>query len=280
MLRFENVSFSYAANGAGDLGAINGISFEIREGEFAALIGENGAGKSTLCRLCNGLLKPASGRVTAAGMDTGTTKSSVLARRVGYLFQNPDRQICQNTVREEIRFGLEYVLAGELSPGEIEAEKNRRCDEMLSLFGLDGSRDPFGLSRGERQQCALASVLARKPALLLLDEPTTGLDYRECMTIMDIISNLNDRGTTIVMISHDMEVVADFAKRCLVLSRGRLIGDGPVRQVMKDQALLERASLLPVQISALAQKLGPGFEDVFSVREMVLAAEQFLGGNA
>jgi energy-coupling factor transport system ATP-binding protein len=280
MLRFENVSFSYAANGAGDLGAVNGVSFEIKAGEFAALAGENGAGKSTLCRLCNGLLKPASGRVAAAGMDTRTTKSSVLARRVGYLFQNPDRQICQNTVRDEIRFGLEYVLAGELSPGEIEAEKNRRCDEMLSLFGLDGNRDPFGLSRGERQQCALASVLARKPALLLLDEPTTGLDYRECMTIMEIISNLNAGGTTIVMVSHDMEVVADFAKRCLVLSRGRLIGDGPVRQVMKDRDLLERASLLPVQISALAQKLGKGFEDVFSVGEMVLAAENFLGGKA
>jgi energy-coupling factor transport system ATP-binding protein len=212
-------------------------------------------------------------------MDTRTTKSSVLARKVGYLFQNPDRQICQNTVRDEIRFGLEYVLAG-ASPAEIEAEKNRRCDEMLSLFGLDGNRDPFGLSRGERQQCALASVLAREPALLLLDEPTTGLDYRECMTIMDIISNLNARGTTIVMVSHDMEVVADFAARCLVLSRGRLIGGGPVKQVMKDRELLEKASLLPVQISALAQKLERGFEDVFSVNDMVSAAEQFLGGNA
>jgi energy-coupling factor transport system ATP-binding protein len=197
---------------------------------------------------------------------------------VGYLFQNPDRQICQNTVREEIRFGLEFVLTG-ASPGEIEAEKDRRCDEMLSLFGLSGSRDPFGLSRGERQQCALASVLARKPALLLLDEPTTGLDYQECMTIMDIISGLNAQGTTIVMISHDMEVVADFAKRCLVLSRGRLIGGGPVREVMRDKDLLEKASLLPVQISALAQKLGPGFEEVFSVGDMTQAAEKFLGGN-
>jgi energy-coupling factor transport system ATP-binding protein len=183
-------------------------------------------------------------------MDTRTTKSSVLARKVGYLFQNPDRQICQNTVREEIS------------------------------FGLDGNRDPFGLSRGERQQCALASVLARKPALLLLDEPTTGLDYRECMTIMDIISGLNARGTTIVMISHDMEVVADFAARCLVLSRGRLIGDGPVKQVMKDQDLLEKASLLPVQISALAQKLKGGFEEVFSVEDMVRRTEKFLGAKA
>jgi energy-coupling factor transport system ATP-binding protein len=284
MLRFEHVGFDYSLSGGSagaDAGAVRDVSFEIGAGEFVALIGENGAGKSTLCRLCNGLLKPAAGKVTAAGMDTRTTKPSVLARRVGYLFQNPDRQICQNTVRDEIRFGLEYVLAGaSLSPQEIEAEKNRRCEEMLSLFGLDGDRDPFGLSRGERQQCALASVLARKPDLLLLDEPTTGLDYRECMTIMDIISNLNTLGATIVMISHDMEVVADFAKRCLVLSRGRLIGDGPVRQVMKDKNLLEEASLLPAQISSLAQKLGAGFEEVFSVDDMVLAAEKFLGGKA
>jgi energy-coupling factor transport system ATP-binding protein len=195
---------------------------------------------------------------------------------VGFLFQNPDRQLCQYTVREEILFGLEYVLAGS-SPAEIEAEKNRRCEEMLSLFNLEGSRDPFGLSRGERQQCALASVLARKPALLILDEPTTGLDYRECITIMGIISGLNAEGTTIVMISHDMEIVADFAKRCLVLSRGRLIGDGPVKQVMKDKELLEKASLLPAQISSLALQLGTGFETVFSVEDMVSAAEKLRG---
>jgi energy-coupling factor transport system ATP-binding protein len=252
------------------MGAINDVSFEVASGEFTALIGENGAGKSTLCRLCNGLLKPGAGKVMAAGLNTKTTKPSALARKVGFLFQNPDRQLCQNTVRDEILFGLEYVLAS-LSPPDLEAEKKRRLDEMLSLFGLDGSRDPFGLSRGERQQCALASVLARRPDLLILDEPNTGLDYRECMTIMDIISKLNADGTTIVMISHDMEVVADFARRCLVLNRGRLIGDGPVKQVMKDRLLLEKASLLPSQISSLALRLGPGFENVFSVDDMVLA---------
>jgi energy-coupling factor transport system ATP-binding protein len=279
MLCFEKVSFSYSLKGGPeDSGAINDVSFEIAAGEFTALIGENGAGKSTLCRLCNGLLKPGAGKVRAAGMNTRTTKPSALARRVGFLFQNPDRQLCQNTVRDEILIGLEYVLEGaSLSPPELEAEKKRRCDEMLSLFGLDGSRDPFGLSRGERQQCALASVLARQPDLLILDEPTTGLDYRECMTMMDIISNLNARGTTIVMISHDMEVVADFARRCLVLNRGRLIGDGPVKQVMKNKSLLEKASLLPSQISSLALRLGSGFEHVFSVDDMVGVAEKFSG---
>lgn len=272
-MRFEHTGFGYPAGGQQAI--INNVSFTIKPGEFAALLGENGAGKSTLCRLGNGLLKPTAGKVFLAGLDTRKVKTSVLARRAGYLFQNPDRQLCQTSVREEILFGLEFALFGAgLSAADLGTEKQRRCEEMLALFGLDGSRDPFGLSRGERQQCALASVLARRPELLILDEPTTGLDYRECMTIMEIISDLHARGTTILMISHDMEVVADFARRALVLSKGRLIGDGPVKQIMKDQALLEQASLLPAQIPALALSLGQGFEEVYTVDEMVTAAAQ------
>jgi energy-coupling factor transport system ATP-binding protein len=280
VLRFEGVGFGYAVNTSGVASAdqqtiISDVSFTIKPGEFVALLGENGAGKSTLCRLANGLLKPTAGTVFLADTDTLKVKTSVLARRAGYLFQNPDRQLCQTSVREEILFGLEYAFADgarRLSAAELEAEKQRRCDEMLALFGLDGNRDPFGLSRGERQQTALASVLARRPELLILDEPTTGLDYRECMTIMKIISDLHARGTTILMISHDMEVVSDFARRALVLSKGRLIGDGPVKQIMKNQALLEQASLLPAQIPALALSLGRGFEEVYTIDEMVQVA--------
>jgi energy-coupling factor transport system ATP-binding protein len=283
LLSFEHVGFSYPAYIAGTVppSTITDVSFEIKRGDFAALIGENGAGKSTLCRLCNGLLKPVTGKVTVGGKDTRTVKTSVIARKVGYLFQNPDRQLCQNTVREEILFGLEYAFAGEkLSPSELEAQKKNRCEEMLALFGLDGKRDPFGLSRGERQQCALASVLARKPELLVLDEPTTGLDYRECMTIMDIISRLHAGGTTILMISHDMEIVADFARRCLVLSRGRLIGDGPVREIMRNKSLLDEASLLPPQIVSLAMMLGADFDEVFSIEDMAAAVEHTAGGKS
>jgi energy-coupling factor transport system ATP-binding protein len=257
MLSFEGVSFGY-----GDETVISGVSFRIGRGEFVALLGENGAGKSTLARLGNGLLKPSAGVVKVGGRDTGTVKVSLLARGVGYLFQNPDRQLCQNTVREEILFGLEYVIPGG------EEERQRRVGEMLDLFSLDGDRAPFDLSRGERQQVALASVLARNPPLLILDEPTTGLDYRECMTIMGIISRLHREGTTVLMISHDMEVVADFAERALVLSRGRLTGDGPVREIMKNRALLGEASLLPAQIPALALALGPAFEGVFTLEDM------------
>ncbi|MDR0628392.1 MAG: energy-coupling factor ABC transporter ATP-binding protein [Treponema sp.] len=271
MLRFEQVSFRYETTRT-----IQDVSFEIRPGEFAVLLGENGAGKSTLCRLGNGLLKPSSGRVYLQGRDTKTIKTSIAARSVGYLFQNPDRQLCQNTVREEILFGLEYALG---DTEDLAAEKERRCKEMLDLFALDGSRAPFGMSRGERQQVALASVLARRPPLLILDEPTTGLDYRECMTIMGIIAQLHAEGTAILMISHDMEVAADFAERGLVLSQGRLIGDGPIKDIMKTPALLNEASLLPPQIPALALALGSGFEAVYTVDEMYALVEHLKGGG-
>ncbi|MDR2103289.1 MAG: ATP-binding cassette domain-containing protein [Treponema sp.] len=266
MLSFQGVSFGY---GAGTV--LSDLSFQIGRGEFVALLGENGAGKSTLARLSNGLLKPSSGVVRAGGRDTRTCKVSLLARGVGYLFQNPDRQLCQNTAREEILFGLEYVIPGD------EEERRRRTGEMLDLFSLDGDRAPFDLSRGERQQLALASVLARRPPLLILDEPTTGLDYRECMTIMGIISRLHREGTTILMISHDMEVAADFAGRALVLSRGRLIGDGPVRDILKNPDLLSEASLLPPQIPALALALGPPFGEVFTLDDMTALTGRLRG---
>ncbi|MDR3355227.1 MAG: energy-coupling factor ABC transporter ATP-binding protein [Synergistaceae bacterium] len=262
MLRFENVFFyRESAN------TISEVSFDLREGEFAALIGENGAGKSTLCRLCNGLLKPASGRVTVCGHDTATVSTSRIARDTGFLFQNPDMQLCQNTVYGEIMFGLEYALSDP-------EERKRRTGEILELFSLDGGRDPFSMSRGERQHVALASILACKPRLLILDEPTTGLDYRECVTIMGIISRLHSDGTTILMVSHDMEVVADFAVRALVLSKGRLIADGPVRQIMKDKKVLDEASLLPPQIPALAMLIGGDFSDVLTADEMAETAER------
>jgi len=278
MLKFENVGFRYSQ---GKSTAIKDVSFEITKGEFVVLLGENGAGKSTICRLANGLLKPVSGKVFVSGDDTGAVKISKIARKVGFLFQNPDRQLCSNTVRDEIRFGLEAALDDNLTAAEIESEKNRRCDEMLELFGLNGKRDPYGLSRGERQQCALATVLARRPQLLILDEPTTGLDYRECVTIMDVIIKLNEPsgglscGTTVFMITHDMEVAADFSRRALVLSDGMIIGDGPAREILKNKTLLDRASLLPPQIVSLAMRCAPFAEeklsDVFSLDEMIKA---------
>ena len=258
MLKFDKVSFSYGKGEA----SLTEISFQLHKGDFAAVIGSNGAGKSTLSKLCNGLIKPASGTVTVDGMTTASTKSSQLARTIGYLFQNPDQQICQNTVREEILFTLSFM------PGTKE-EKEMRCQEVLDDFSLDGEKDPFHMSRGERQIVALASILAGRPKLLILDEPTTGLDYRECMLIMEYVKKLNEAGTTVLMITHDMEIVQDFAKRVLVLSDGKLLGDDACQNIMVQKELLQRANVMPAQIPALALQLGEDFEGVYTVQEMV-----------
>lgn len=257
MIRFENVSYSI-----NETKIINDVSFEIKKGDFTALIGANGAGKSTLARLSNGLLKPTRGVVKVGGFDTALVRTSQIAKFTGFLFQDPDRQICKNRVRDEIRFSLECVM-------KDRAEIEMRCERTLKAFSLNGDRDPFSMSRGERQRLVLASILATEPELLLLDEPTTGLDYRECMHIMDCISEINRKGATVLMVSHDMEVVQDFAREIMVLNEGSLLAHGKTSEIIRDEPLLERASLLPPQITELALRLGAGYENVVTVDDMV-----------
>jgi ABC-type cobalt transport system, ATPase component len=256
MIRFDNVCFAYDKKNI-----LTNISFSASKGEFIAIVGKNGAGKTTLMKLLNGLLKPTSGSVTISNLNTSVTKTSVLARHVGFLFQNPDRQICQNTVKAEIEFGLNCVMTD-----IVEIEK--RCRNTIERFGLAAEKDPFSLSRGERQKVALASILALSPEILVLDEPTTGLDYKECMQIMEIINELNSNGTTVVMVCHDMELVADFSKRVIVVSEGRILADDTCRKVMSQEHILKAASLAPPQIAELAIRLGEGFEGIFTLDEM------------
>ena len=261
MIRFEHVDFGYA----GGKQTIFDLSFHIPKGDFIALIGANGAGKSTISRLCNGLLRPTAGRILLDGSDTTETPTSQLAQKVGFLFQNPDRQICENTVKDEIAFSMK-------AQGWPADRIEERVSEAIRTFDLQGDWFPFNRSRGERQRIALAGVLACEPRLLILDEPTTGLDYLECIRIMDHVTMLNrEKGVTVLMVSHDMELVQDYAKRVLVLSGGRLLGDGPVNEIMKDEPLLRSARVLPAQIPALALRFGDRFRDVYSIDEMFAA---------
>ena len=263
MILLENVSFGYGE----DASTVRDISFHIEKGEFAAILGANGAGKTTTAKLIDGLLKPTAGRVVINGLDTAKTRVSERARHVGYLFQNPDRQICKNTVREEIAFGLETVWEN-----ASKEDMDQRVNEVLESFGFSGEEEPFSLSRGERQRVALASVIAIRPEIMILDEPTTGLDYRECTHIMDTIKKMSqEQGTTVVMVCHDMEVVESYAERALVMAHGRLLDDGPVKKIFRDQELLKRASLLPPQIIELSLRLGAGFEEADTVEQMTEA---------
>lgn len=274
MILLEHVSFSYAAQGP----TVKDLSFHIGKGEFAAILGANGAGKTTTVKLIDGLIRPTSGQVLIGGEDTRFSRVSRRARQVGFLFQNPDRQICQNTVRAEIAFGLSAVR-----PELGEAWIREKTDETLADFGFTGEEEPFSLSRGQRQRVALASILAVEPEVLILDEPTTGLDYRECCHIMDRIARMNEeKQVTVVMVCHDMEVVADYARRALVMAGGELLSDGPVKEIFRDTALMARASILPPQITGLALRLGAGFEEADTLNQMTAAvlARRGKGGRA
>ena len=252
MIEFKNVSASYD----GELAVLNDVSFRIGRGEFVAFVGTNGAGKSTTMRLVNGLLKPTQGEVLVDSVPTTQLKTSELAARVGFLFQNPDRQICCNTVYEELMFGFTAL-------GVVRDEAESRVNAMIERFGFDPQAEPYLLNRGTRQLLALASVIVMEPDVVVLDEPTTGLDYRECSEVMRIVRELNERGTTVVMVCHDMEVVGDFAHRVIAMTQGRVVADGPTFEVLRNPETLACAHLLPPQITEISMRLAeenPGLQ--------------------
>lgn len=244
MIEFENVSASYD----GELPILRDVGFRIPDGDFVAFVGTNGAGKSTTMRLVNGLLKLSSGQVLIDGVPTTQLRTSQLAAKVGFLFQNPDRQICCSTVREELLLGFR-------AQGRADAEAQAKVDAMIERFGFDGDAEPFLLNRGTRQLLALASIIVMEPPVVVLDEPTTGLDFRECAKVMDVIAELNARGTTVIMVCHDMEVVADYAKRVIAMTAGQVVADGETFAVLRDRDVLARTHLLPPQMVDVSLRL-------------------------
>lgn len=244
MIEFENVSASYD----GELPILRDVGFRIPDGDFVAFVGTNGAGKSTTMRLVNGLLKPSSGQVLIDGVPTTQLRTSQLAAKVGFLFQNPDRQICCSTVREELLFGFR-------AQGRADAEAQAKVDAMIERFGFDGDAEPFLLNRGTRQLLALASIIVMEPPVVVLDEPTTGLDFRECAKVMDVIAELNAHGTTVIMVCHDMEVVADYARRVIAMTAGQVVADGETFAVLRNRDVLARTHLLPPQVVDVALRL-------------------------
>ena len=269
MIEFKNVSASYD----GELAVLNDVSFTVNNGDFVAFVGTNGAGKSTTMRLVNGLLKPTSGEVLIDGVPTTSLKTSELARRIGFLFQNPDRQICCNTVREELMFGFKAL-------GEEGSEAEARVDAMIERFGFDADAEPYLLNRGTRQLLALASIIVLAPPTIILDEPTTGLDFREYVKVMDVVRELNENGTTVIMVCHDMEVVGDFARRVIAMTAGRVVADGPTFEVLRDGRVLKEAHILPPQVTEVSLILGreaacpAAVAEANTVAQMVTAVAQ------
>ncbi len=235
----------------GTVRALDGVDLTINAGEFVAIIGQNGSGKTTLAKHIVGLLKPDRGRVMLAGRERSSVGAAEAAAMVGYVFQNPDHQIFAGTVEDEVAFGPRNF-------GLPAAEVERRSARVLNAVGLEALRgeDPFLLGRGERQRLAVASVLALEPRLLILDEPTTGLDYPQQRRMMDLIAELNRAGTAIVIITHTPWLVAEYARRAVLMRKGRKLFDGPVRELFAQEELLKSARFRVPEVTGLALRFG------------------------
>jgi energy-coupling factor transport system ATP-binding protein len=196
-------------------------------------------------------LSPSQGRILLDGRDRTTLRPAETAHLAGYVFQNPDHQIFASTVEAEVAFGPGNFGLG---PDEVE----QRVAEVLRAVNLENARerDPFLLSKGERQRLAVASVLALRPRLLILDEPTTGLDYREQRRMMGLVSDLNRAGIAIIIITHAPWLVAEYARRVILMRRGRILFDGPVRDFFQQDELLRQSSFRQPEVMLLARRFG------------------------
>ncbi len=233
--------------------ALEDVNLSIQGGEFLAIIGQNGSGKTTLIKHFNSLLKPSQGRVIVEGRDTASLPTSELARSVGYVFQNPDHQIFAETVRDEITFGPRNLGH---SPERIQNSLQLVLDEM-DLSGMEDDM-PFQLSRGQRQRLAVASVLAMEPAILIIDEPTTGQDWKESTRLMELVRRLNEKGHTCIITTHNMNLVSLFARRVIVMRAGKLFLDGPTQDVFSQVDALLTAWIRPPEVYSMARRLFPG----------------------
>jgi len=231
--------------------ALVGVSLAIGAGELVALVGRNGSGKTTLAKHLNGLLAPTAGRVRVDGRDVAGVPLERLAERVGYVFQDPDHQLFAETVAEEVAFGPRNLG---LAPDAVAT----RVAEALTAVGLTAERDadPFLLDKGARQRLAVAAVLALRPDVLVLDEPTTGLDVGEQERMMALLRRLHAEGRTIVIVTHAPWVIAEHAERVVLLDAGRVRYDGPVRAFFADDALVAAAAFRAPDVTRLGRALG------------------------
>lgn len=246
--------------------ALRGVNLEIRRGEVVAIVGQNGSGKTTLVKHFNGLLMPTGGEIEVEGQPTAQAGVYELGKHVGYVFQNPDHQIFSDTVFDELAFTLRLRKAPE-------AEIKLRVAEALDAVGLTGyeQEDPFSLTKSGRQRVAVASVLAAKPEILILDEPTTGLDYSEQRSMMELVRKLNEAGSTIIFVTHHMWVVAEYAHQVYVCKDGQIMLQGTPREVFAHEQELREAYLRPPHLVSFSNLLG---KTMLTVDEMTACTEK------
>lgn len=246
-IEIRELFFSYP-NGVPALG---GVSLDIPSGSMVAIVGQNGAGKTTLVKHLNGLLLPTSGMVQIGDWDTRQYPIAELAKRIGFVFQNPDDQLFCRTVREEIQFGPKSL--------KFETEKTEdlvaSALELTELHGKD-AQNPYDLSPAWRKMVALASILAMDTPIVVLDEPTTGQDSVSMERISRIIRALHSAGKTIIAITHDIDFCVENFERMIVMRNGKVILDGPIHEVIAQGDILASTYVEQPQLTRLAQKLG------------------------
>lgn len=243
----RDVSFQYSGS---DQKALDGISIHVGKGEFVGIIGQNGAGKTTLVKNVIGLLKPTAGQVIVGGKDIAEESVEDMARTVGLALQNPDAQLFAMTVAEEVAFGSTNLG---LSPEQV-AE---RVDRALAATGLEAFREvyPFNLSFGDRRKLSVAAVVSMEPEVLIFDEPTTGQDFKGRRELADIAKRLNEMGCTVLMVTHDMDLIAEYTHRLIVMGGGKVLLDGPTAEVFQQVDTLAETFIAPPQVTQLAQGL-------------------------
>jgi energy-coupling factor transporter ATP-binding protein EcfA2 len=240
ILALRQVTFAYP----GGPPVLRDFSLSFREGELTAILGPNGSGKTTVLKLLRGLLRPQTGELWLM-----TSRAKPL--RVGFVFQNPDYQLFAEQVWEEVAFGPRQLG---LSSQEVE-ERVRTALSRVHLLD-QSAEDPFSLTKGQRQRLAVAGVLALAPQVIILDEPTTGLDHREQQDLLDLVQELHGQGHTIILVTHSMWAAATYARRLVVLEEGRVVLDGPTREVLAQEETLARANLVPPAVVRLSRRLG------------------------
>jgi len=268
MLTVEDVYFSYASG----VEALKGVSLTVRDGEFVAIMGQNGAGKTTLIKQFNGLLKPTKGNVLVDGVETTKTSVATLARKVGFVFQNPDHQLFSESVEEEISFALKNF-------GYNKDVIEDRVVWAVNLLGLTQYRktSPFMLSGGERKRVALASVLAWDPQVLVLDEPTIGQDHQQKENLRQFILQMQTQGKTVIIVTHDVEFVAECNPRVVLMREGKIVADGEGKDILTDVKVIEQSSIVLPQIAQVFMLLGvaglpKNVIDIYEAKTLLLKA--------
>ena len=243
----EDLTYVYQPQG---VRALTDVDLTIRAGEFVGIVGQNGAGKTTLLKSLVGLLTPTQGRVLITDLDTRHMAVADLATSIGLVLQNPDQQLFAQSVEEEVAFGPRNLGLGR-------DQVKQRVDEAIGLTSLDAFRHEFppALAKGDRAKVVIASVLAMHPQIVVFDEPTTGQDYRGCHQIMQIAWKLHQNGRTVIVVTHDVALIAEYTERTVVLRGGEVLLDDTTEAVFAQPEVLHQSNVTPPQITQLASSL-------------------------